>query len=1003
MAPMTRSHTLIPLPQGRQALPQQSRDRDVSWQFPGSDTRSERELSEEPPSSYGEDAEMASHDLPDDDDFTKRLPDRSAEETEAILHPLRETANRVGREVERFAEVLDGYNPQRTTDQDERHDMMVDLIDLYLEIATETVEKLRKVHALERQKKNGVRWRKKMRGFEVSPDDDEDMDIEDSDEKELPSADRRTTLEDLERWEQEAQTWDLLRRLVHLRFPAPGNSGQSLQKYAAINQYSSEYELWGHFLEKDDVALERKTVLQWLKETADESGEDIDILVQDLQQNADRGDIIAAGWIHTKHAIKGSKLNVAQHSSQIEPLITQLDPDAMTRQKRKLQEQDQYFERAIWLGCYEMLRRGKSSAEIREWCTERTEVWRAVSMSGFPDERSEEDFDSGNPESSALWRRMCFALARKGGGDDYERAVYGILSGDIQSVEPVCRSWDDFVFANYNALLKNQYDNYLRTALPTRPVSLATLNFESFDAVQFHGDPQTAGRKLIDTLKTNPKTAPETLEPMKMLQGVLIADQFSHFIYQQGLALSQFANANGHSKLIPPKVEKPENEDFTKYITMDDHDSLRVLTHVLLVFMGLGLDLGGILRVTEVENVIVAYISFLRLAGKEELIPLYCFQLTGKRKYAILCRNLIDITDNDQRITQIRLMRELGLDVQEFVSLQARFLLGDFPDTVSSYPALGNFKLFDDVDPSIERPLPTFRRPRSDFIGGDNDNVSRTDMLLIRSMEWYLLVDGMWSETFTVGTLLYLRFFKNMNLSAARELAIKARGSEIAKSKTPALLGKSFDFAELSNDREEDLTEVLDGSADEKRLLKLHLLAEAKTYRELEALIECLDNVETCSSLATLLIEDRTAAAQQQWRKGLSQSYAPMRACVEPLLQGWLLTCQNEGAEAELKQLREAYLPETILAYIALLQFGGGALTRDLLMECMELSAVIAGEDSDVLEVFMKTGRVKELVEAFAVASKDLLVLTAQKATPGSRSKKLRRKGWTPELWNVKP
>ena len=687
------------------------------------------------------------------------IPDRSAEETEAILHPLRETANRVGREVERFAEVLDGYNPQRTTDQDERHDMMVDLIDLYLEIATETVEKLRNVHAREREKKNGIRWRKKMRGFAISQDDDEDMDIEDSDEKVSQNEDRVTTLEDLERWEQEAQTWDLLRRLVHLRFPAPGNSGQSLQKHAAINQYSSEYELWEDFLEKDDLALERKTVLQWLKETADESGEDIDVLVQDLQQNADRGDIIAAGWIHTKHAIKGSKLNVAQQSGQIEPLITQLDPDAMTRQKRKLQKQDQYFERAIWLGCYEMLRRGKTSAEIRDWCTERTEVWRAVSMSGFPDERSEEDFDSGNPEASALWRRMCFALARKGGGDDYERAVYGILSGDIQSVEPICRTWDDFVFTNYNALLKNQYDNYLRTALPIRPVSLATLNFESFDAVQFHGDPRSASRKLIDALKTNPKTAPETLQPMKMLQGVLIADQFSHFIYQQGLALSQFANANGHSNLIPPKDEKPENEDFTKYITMDDHDSLRVLTHVLLVFMGLGLDLGGILRVTEVENVIVAYISFLRLAGKEELIPLYCSQLTGKRKYAILCRNLIDITDNDQRVTQIRLMRELGLDVQEFVSLQARFLLGDFPDAVSSYPALANFKLFDDVHSAIEQPHPIYRRPRSDFIGGDNDNVSRTDMLLIRSMEWYLLVDGMWTETFTIGTLLYLRFF----------------------------------------------------------------------------------------------------------------------------------------------------------------------------------------------------------------------------------------------------
>ncbi|CZT05067.1 related to Nuclear pore complex protein Nup107 [Rhynchosporium agropyri] len=984
MAPMTRSHAIIPMPEGRQARQHPQKSREVSWHFPGSDTQSEREPSVEPPASYDEDADMASNGE-QEDEYTKKLPDKGVEKTEDILHPLRETANRVGREVERFAEILDGYNPQRATEQSERHDMMVDLVDFYLQIATDTVQNLRKLHGYERQKKSGLRWRKKMRGFEIT-DDDEHMDIEDIEEPELTSAGGHTTVEDLERWEQEAQTWDLLRRLVHIRFPAPGDRSQSLQKFAPINQYSSEHELWEDFLEKDELALERKTVLQWLKETADESGEDISVLVQDLQRNADRGDIIAAGWIHTKHAIKGSKMNVGQSSSQTEPLITQLDPDAMTRQKRRLQEQDQYFERAIWLGCYEMLRRGKSPADISEWCMERTEVWRAISMGGFPDERSDDDVDSGDPESSALWRRMCFALARKGGCDDYERAVYGILSGDIQSVEQVCRSWDDFVFANYNALLKTQYDTYLRTALPTSSVSSATLNFESFDAVQFHGKPETAGQRLIDTLKTKDLVAPETLQPMKMLQGVLISNQFSHFIYQQGLALSKAANASGLSNLIPSKDERPENEDSTKYVTMDDHDSLRVLTHVLLIFMGLGLDLGGILKVTEVENVIVAYISFLRLAGKEELIPLYCSQLTGTRKYAILCRNLIDVTDDEQRITQIRLMRELGLDVQEFVSLQARFLLGDFPDEVPNYPASGKFKLFDAVSPSVENPFPRSRRPRKDFFGGDNDAVSRIDMLLIRSMEWYLLVDGMWSETFTVGTLLYLRFFKNMNLGAARELAIKARSSEIAITKTPAILGKIFDFADLGNTEEEDLTEVLDGSANQKRLLKKHLLAEAKTYRELEALIECLDHVETVASIAVILEEDETPGAQKHWRKSLSQSFGLIRVTLEPLLKGWLLTCQNEGAEAQLKLLREAYLPETILAYISVLQIGGTTLTRDLLMECMELSAVIAGDDSDVLEVFRNTGRMQELVEAFAMVSKDLLVITAQRAAPGSRS-----------------
>jgi nuclear pore complex protein Nup107 len=80
-------------------------------------------------------------------------------------------------------------------------------------------------------------------------------------------------------------------------------------------------------------------------------------------------------------------------------------------------------------------------------------------------------------------------------------------------------------------------------------------------------------------------------------------------------------------------------------------------------------------------------------------------------------------------------------------------------------------------------------------------------------------------------------------------------------------------------------------------------------------------------------------------------------------------------------------------------------LSRDLLMECMDLSSLIAAEDSDLLDLFIKTGRMQELVEAFAYAGKSLLIITSIKESNGSRSKrskKLRAKGWTPELWSVK-
>jgi nuclear pore complex protein Nup107 len=101
--------------------------------------------------------------------------------------------------------------------------------------------------------------------------------------------------------------------------------------------------------------------------------------------------------------------------------------------------------------------------------------------------------------------------------------------------------------------------------------------------------------------------------------------------------------------------------------------------------------------------------------------------------------------------------------------------------------------------------------------------------------------------------------------------------------------------------------------------------------------------------------------------------------------------------------LREAYLPETILAYIKTLQFAGSALTRTFLMKCMDLAASMAEENSDVLQLFEKTGRMQDLVHAFADASKTLLLISSEKKGARSRGKQARIQGWQQELWNVKP
>lgn len=104
-------------------------------------------------------------------------------------------------------------------------------------------------------------------------------------------------------------------------------------------------------------------------------------------------------------------------------------------------------------------------------------------------------------------------------------------------------------------------------------------------------------------------------------------------------------------------------------------------------------------------------------------------------------------------------------------------------------------------------------------------------------------------------TPLLIILLEHMHLNAARKLAVRVPAATICHIKTRSILGNSYEFEALESGEDEDLTEVLDGSADQKRLLRKHLLDEAKNYRELENLIECLDNIETVASMECLIKE----------------------------------------------------------------------------------------------------------------------------------------------------
>lgn len=594
--------------------------------------------------------------------------------------------------------------------------------------------------------------------------DDMDMDADETSEAgSAPSA------EEIERLKGELETWDLIRRLLPLRHAAsranPFDEGQ---------HFNDSGDLLLDFLQRNPVAKERHAVLQWLQASA-ASGPDLDTMVEDLQRNADRGDVIAHGWLHTRSKIKLRKSmtgwphllerqtpSIAEShvNADGEALVTNLDPDAVTRQDRKLEPQDEYFERAIWLGCFEHLRRGNSLEAISDWCQERTEMWRAISMSAvlFSDE-NQNKIDAA-PESLALWRRMCYALARNRGSDQHERAVYGILSGDISSVEAVAKNWDDYLYAHYNALLRTQLDSFILGKCPPDVASNLTQSFSVFDAVQFHGN-DAVKKRLMRSLESKPAIKDEARQPLKALQASYIANDTAHYLLEQGLLIQR----SNHTR-SPTAVMVGGDLAAQKYFSLEQHDGLRIVTHVyILQLLMEQQDAEDNIRAEKQpqdwrfsqECIVGAYAEYLRRASLQELIPLYCSIVEAPRCYRILSQNLIHEDDHNQRLIQLKLVKKADIDVLQFVEEQANLTYHELTvDAGLAHhpPPEIRFRIVDAGRPTSRQG----RAIKADFFGEEEDAIESKDEHLIRSIEWLALVHEKWPKVFSMGTKAYKYF-----------------------------------------------------------------------------------------------------------------------------------------------------------------------------------------------------------------------------------------------------
>lgn len=261
-------------------------------------------------------------------------------------------------------------------------------------------------------------------------------------------------LADFSYWQLEHQTWELFGELSSHRLDGDVQP-REMPEELARNKYTSHTRLREYLLETDAKFKEWCLILKWLWKYAPDPTEGFD------EDNAKYG----SGWIYTKESLKSQKriggkkmLSLAAGSNAFfgkakerKNLVTELDPDAPSRQQRQLEREDEEAEKNFMKLIWGFVRKGDLTG-AKQICADFGEWWRGASLSGGDEawdptidgsrfDTEDDEMVNGNASLAVtgnrrreLWRRMCFAIARKHGGDDWEKAVYGTLCGDVESV-----------------------------------------------------------------------------------------------------------------------------------------------------------------------------------------------------------------------------------------------------------------------------------------------------------------------------------------------------------------------------------------------------------------------------------------------------------------------------------------------------------------------------------------------------------------------------------------
>ncbi|KAK5114922.1 hypothetical protein LTR62_002081 [Meristemomyces frigidus] len=904
-------------------------------------------------------------------------------EVEEAVAPLRQIADRVGSEVESFAVQFAIFLKDVPARQD-KFEAAKEIVSQFEGIAKDAANSLQRNHQKERMELLRKEWSERTR---LSISGSSKQIIKSSGMLQGTKAD---AVEEARQWQQEADIWRLFNIVLDFWYDREERRRMRDDKLARASQphrYTPEKQLWERFLLENEIANIHSIYKTWLEQTVDHEEVSLEVIIQALEERTAAGKgLWKKGWLHTRERIKHEKrmgslkgasavgLPQIRSSNGNDLIVSNVDPDAPSRQGRALEREDKQYEQAMWVFCWEMLRRGKSWQDILQWCEEHDEGWRAAILCPVA--------GASDALSCAAWRKMCYIASQSGCSNEYEAAVYGLLGGNVKAVQKVCKTTDDHLFAHYSCALVRQFELYVRNNFPAKVCSLAQRPVTE-DVLDDEDEAQRIISRLIAQLQGDDTTSDEAGRPLKLIESYLLANDVESMANMVGAALSDVDSLRGgHEDAITRLRSPPAPEHMSKEADIAlSPRGLRIVTHMYLVLTAIDSNEQPEETVAAEQNVIVAYTLALRAAGKRDFAPTYLSQLQPGRAIVVLARVLQDVKEAREQQTMLGLITEYKVKqsnvLEELLrwTLQTRFDSKTMPEKP--------LQILEDCE--VDNLYPG-RRIIDEFLKLDNV-LAEDDQAVLDALQWFQLVQNHWKLTFDALAQALRTALIAGRITCAVEIVRRFPYETLSVQKSYADLQRGVNIMDktLMPENQDDA-------------LKWQILQQqSQTYYELEQLVHAIE------ALAEWVTQERpysaAGVANSTRKKNVMDAKIALDEAMAPLLSGLLLHATDEEEQSYLDQIRAAYLPEMILAYTIALYTSGPTLSRDGYIGIMDLSVTIASHERNRLATeFTKAGRMRELVQIFAQASKMMLVMKSN-----GRVKKERKDGKQLGLWEIGP